>query len=114
MTYELISVSIILILGYLGSYLLYQKNYLKKATHIRLWNILILITFLISVVAGLILLCLVEYGITIPNSQGILYWHVEFGITMFWIAIFHIHSYWMSSSEEGDDSSSDKSGRESD
>lgn len=50
MTYELISVSIILILGYLGSYLLYQKNYLKKATHIRLWNILILITFLISVV----------------------------------------------------------------
>jgi len=56
----------------------------------------------------------VEYGITIPNSQGILYWHVEFGIAMFWIAIFHIHSYWMSSSEEGEDSSPDKSGRESD
>ena len=43
------------------------------------------------------LLVLAEYGIALPTSQGLLYWHVQFAIAMFWIAIFHIHSYWMSS-----------------
>jgi type VI protein secretion system component VasK len=100
MTYDLITISIPLILAYYGSYLLYHKNYIKKSLHIRLWNILILITFLVSVVAGLTLLILIEYGIVLPISQTLLYWHVEFAIAMFWIALFHIHSYWMSSSGE--------------
>jgi hypothetical protein len=100
MTYDLITISIILIIAYLGSYILYHKDYIKKSTHIRLWNILILITFLISAGAGLVLLGLVEYGIALSISQELLYWHVQFAIAMFWIAIFHIHSYWMSSSSE--------------
>jgi len=100
MTYDLITISIILIIAYLGSYILYHKDYIKKSTHIRLWNLLILITFLISAGAGLVLLGLVEYGIALPISQELLYWHVQFAIAMFWIALFHIHSYWMSSSSE--------------
>ncbi|MBI5459501.1 hypothetical protein [Methanobacterium sp.] len=97
MTYDLITISITLIAAYLGSYILYHKNYIKKSIHIRLWNILILLTFLISAGAGLVLISLAEYGIALPISQGLLYWHVQFAIAMFWIAIFHIHSYWMSS-----------------
>lgn len=97
MTYDLLSISIPLILAYCGSYFLYHNNYIKKAVHIRLWNILILITFLVSICAGLTLLSLVEYGIALPISQTLLYWHIEFGIAMFWIALFHIHSYWKSS-----------------
>lgn len=100
MTYDLLTISIILIIAYMGSYILYHKDYIKKSSHIRLWNILILITFLISASAGLVLLGLVEYGIALPISQKLLYWHVQFAIAMFWIAIFHIHSYWMSSSSE--------------
>lgn len=97
MTYDLISISITLIVAYLSSYILYRKDYIKKSTHIRLWNILILITFLISAGAGLVLLGLAEYGVALPISQELLYWHVQIAIAMFWIAIFHIHSYWMSS-----------------
>jgi len=97
MTYDLIPISIILIVAYVGSYLLYHNNYIKKSTHIRLWNILILITFIVSAGVGLILLILAEYGIALPMSQGLLYWHVQFAIAMFWIALFHIHSYWMPS-----------------
>jgi len=100
MTYDLIPISIPLIAAYLGSYFLYQKSYIKKSTHIRLWNILILLTFLISVGAGLTLLCLVEYGVALPISQPLLYWHVQFGIALFWIAIFHIHSYWKPSTNK--------------
>ena len=98
MTYDLISISITLIVAYLGSYILYREDYIKKSIHIRLWNILILITFLISAGAGLVLLGLAEYGVALPISQELLYWHVQIAIAMFWIAIFHIHSYWMVSS----------------
>ncbi|NYB51810.1 MAG: hypothetical protein HVN35_04535 [Methanobacteriaceae archaeon] len=96
MTYDLIPISITLIAAYLVSFILYQKNYMKKSTHIRLWNILILITFLISVGVGLVLLGLVEYGFALPLNQALLYWHVQFSIAMFWVALFHIHSYWKS------------------
>ena len=109
MTYDLISISITLIVAYLGSYILYRENYIKKSIHIRLWNILILITFLISAGAGLVLLGLVEYGVALPISQELLYWHVQIAIAMFWIAIFHIHSYWMSSSSRKSGEPSDKS-----
>ena len=98
MTYDLITISILLILAYCGSYILYNEKYIKKSVHIRLWNILILITFLVSGGAGLTLLGLVEYGLALPISQTFLYWHIEFGIAMFWIGLFHIHSYWKSSS----------------
>jgi hypothetical protein len=100
MSYDIIPISTILLVAYLGSYLLYHNNYIKKSIHIRLWNILILVTFLVSAGAGLILLILAEYGIALPISQSLLYWHVQFAIAMFWIALFHIHSYWMSSTGE--------------
>ncbi len=97
MIYDFISISFLLILAYCGSYALYRENFIKKAVHIRLWNILILFTFLVSAGAGLVLLCLVEYGLVLPINQSLLYWHIEFGIAMFWIALFHMHSYWKSS-----------------
>jgi hypothetical protein len=94
MTYDLIIISVPIIIIYLVSFIIYHKGFIKKSTHIRLWNILILITFLISVGVGLSLLSLVEYGIALPISKSLLYWHVQFGIAMFWIALFHIHTYW--------------------
>jgi hypothetical protein len=103
MTYDLIAISLILLVAYLGSYLLYRNDYINKSIHIRLWNILILLTFMVSAGAGLMLLVLGEYGIALPTSQGLLYWHVQIAIAMFWIAIFHIHSYWMSSAGEKSD-----------
>ena len=108
MTYDLITISIPLILAYCASYILYHKNHIKRSFHIRLWNILILITFLVSLGAGLTLLSLVEYGIALPISQTLLYWHIEFGIAMFWIAIFHIHSYWKYPQKQDSNESSSK------
>lgn len=94
MIYDFITISLLLVVAYCGSYTLYQKNFIKRTVHLRLWNILILLTFLVSAGAGLTLLSLIEYGLALPVSQSFLYWHVEFGITMFWIALFHMHSYW--------------------
>ncbi len=94
MTYNFITISLLLILAYCCSYALNHKNFIKKAVHIRLWNVLILFTFLLSSGAGLVLLGVLEYGLVLSFSHSLLYWHVEFGIAMFWIGIFHIHSYW--------------------
>jgi len=109
MTYDLIIISITLIVAYLVSYILYREDYIKKSIHIRLWNILILITFLISAGAGLVLIGLAQYGVALPISQELLYWHVQIAIAMFWIAIFHIHSYWMPSSHGNPRDPPDKS-----
>lgn len=97
MIYDFIIVSILLLFAYLGSYTLYHKNFISRAVHIRLWNILILFSFLVSAGAGLTLLSLVECGLALPISQSFLYWHIKFGMSMFWIALFHMHSYWKSS-----------------
>jgi len=51
----------------------------------------------VSAGTGFTLLGLVEYGLALPVSQVFLYWHIKLGIAMFWIALFHIHSYWKSS-----------------
>ena len=92
MIYDFITISFLLILAYCGSYALYRENFIKKAVHIRLWNILILFTFLVSAGAGLVLLCLVEYGLVLPINQSLLYWHRVWHSHVL-IALFHMHSY---------------------
>lgn len=96
MPYDLIPISIPLIIAYIGTYVLYKKHLITKALHIRIWNILILISFLIAAGIGITLIALLEYDITLSLSPKMLFWHVEGGIAMFVISIFHIHFYWNS------------------
>jgi uncharacterized membrane protein len=96
MTYYLLPISLTFLILYLFSYLLLKKGYLKRSRHVQIWNILILITFLVSVGVGMILIGLVEYGLALPISKDLLYWHVQVAIAMFMISIFHIHVYWKS------------------
>jgi hypothetical protein len=96
MAYDLITISVPLIIAYLASNVLYNEDYIKKTTHIRIWNFMILITFLVSVIFGIVLIGLIEFGIALPISQSLLYWHIQVAIAMFIIAIFHIHCYWKS------------------
>lgn len=96
MTYYLLPISLTFLILYLFSYILFKKGYLRRSRHVQIWNILILITFLVSVGAGMILIGLVEYGLALPISKDFLYWHVQVAISMFVISIFHIHVYWKS------------------
>jgi uncharacterized membrane protein len=96
MTYYLLPISLSFLILYLISYFLLKKGHLKKSLHVQIWNILILITFLVSVGAGMILIGLLEYGMALPISKDLLYWHVQVAISMFMVSIFHIHVYWKS------------------
>jgi len=93
MAYDVIIPSIPFIVGYLGTYALYKNNLIKKSIHVNIWNLIIGLAFLICAGAGFILLILLQLGITLPINFGLMYWHVELGITLALVAVFHHHVY---------------------
>lgn len=97
MVYDMILPAAPFIGGYLLTYSLYRMKLIKKALHINIWNLIIGLAFLISAGAGFVLLLLMEFGVTLPISPQLLYWHVELGITLALITIFHFHTYWKTS-----------------
>ena len=91
--YFFIHIMFILITFYFVS-LLISKKKKKMRQHRKIWNILLLITFLISGIFGILLVLRINYGIEIPLYSDLLFWHVEFGIAMTIISIFHITWHW--------------------
>ncbi len=92
--YHLLSISLFLIVLYFISHILSKKKIIKIITHRKIWNILLLITFLISGILGILLIVRINFGSIIPLPFNILFWHVEIGIAMFVISIFHISWHW--------------------
>jgi len=93
-TYHLLPVSLLLIILYFISYILSKKNVISTATHRKIWNMLLLVTFFISGLLGVLLIIKIDFGIVIPFPFDILFWHVEAGIAMVVISIFHILWHW--------------------
>ncbi|AUB56285.1 MULTISPECIES: hypothetical protein [Methanobacterium] len=96
MVYDIILPAIPFIGGYALTYSLYKMNLIKRSIHINLWNLIILLSFIISGGAGFLLLIFMELGIKLPINQPLLYWHVELGVTLALVTIFHFHIYWKS------------------
>ena len=57
--------------------------------HRKFWNILLLITFLASGILGILLVIRINLGIAMLLPFNIMFWHVEIGIAMVVISIFH-------------------------
>lgn len=87
--YNLVSISLVTFLLYFFTLFLAQKQKIKKVTHRRIWNIMLLLTFLVSGLFGLLLVVQINYNFVMEIFRTILYWHVQFGIAMSLIAIFH-------------------------
>ncbi|MFH1319181.1 MAG: fused MFS/spermidine synthase [Bacteroidota bacterium] len=87
--YSLITISIITAILYSLTYILNKLKIVKLSTHRKIWNSLLLITFFVMGVLGIILVVQVNYKLEIPLSKEILLLHVDFAIAMFIIAIFH-------------------------
>jgi hypothetical protein len=52
------------------------------------------LAFLVSGLLGILLVVRINYGPAIQLPFNILFWHVEFGIAMTLISIFHIIWHW--------------------
>jgi hypothetical protein len=91
--YYFFPITIVLIVAYLISYLLQKFKKIKIITHQRLWNIILLFSFLGSALLGILLVFNISLGTTITLPFNMLFWHVEFGLAMVIIAIFHIWNH---------------------
>ena len=89
--YPLIPVSIITILAYLVTWLFASWGIFSLKSHRKFWNVLLLATFLISGLLGLLSVVKVNYKLTIPHYDTYMQWHVSFGIGMVIIAFFHLY-----------------------
>lgn len=89
-SYYLLTISIIVFVAYIISFFLSRISSIKKSTHKKIWNLLLLITFLVTAILGIILVIQINYKLNFPLLDKILIWHVNFGISMSIIAIFHL------------------------
>jgi len=92
--YNLLPILIVSTVLYLLTWILSKKKIISQKLHRRVWNMVLLVTTLVSALLGLLLILNLEFkaGISLPFNM--LFWHVEAGIVMSAVAIFHILWHW--------------------
>jgi hypothetical protein len=88
--YHILPVSIVFVALYLISLMLIKIKVYRKSTHRKIWNIALTITFLISSCLGVILAIFINHQTLPDNYLHLLKYHVDFGIAMTMIVLFHI------------------------
>jgi hypothetical protein len=91
--YFFIPIAFFLFVFYLITLYLSRIKKIRLSDHRKIWNFILLITFLVSGIFGIILALIISYGIRLSFYSDLLFWHVEFGIAMAIISIFHISWY---------------------
>ena len=92
--YNFIPLTLILFIIYLFTYMLVKIKKIKLYTHRRIWNSVLLLSFLVAGILGILLVIRINYGFVINFPFNMLYWHVEAGIAMSVVTIFHIAWHW--------------------
>lgn len=96
--YDVILILFACLTLYIFTFLLARRDVIKKATHRKIWNSVLLITFLVSGLLGLFLAIQLNYNLRLSWFASLLYWHVEFGIAMAGISLLHViwhMKYWL-------------------
>ncbi len=88
--YRLIGISAITLICYLFTMLLVKFKVIRKIIHRKIWNTILLLTFLMSCLLGLLLVIQLNYNVFQSIYMSNLKLHVEFGIAMTLISIIHI------------------------
>jgi len=87
--YNFFLISAIVLSLYFISFLLFKLKKITQIQHRRFWNITLLVTFLISCLLGLFLAFSIDQQISLKIYLPLIWYHVEFGIAMAIVAIFH-------------------------
>lgn len=88
--YRLIGISVITLICYLFTMILVKLKVIRKITHRKIWNTLLLLTFLMSCLLGFLLVIQLNYNVFQSIYLTNLKLHVEFGIAMTLISVIHI------------------------
>jgi spermidine synthase len=92
--YLIFPIGVLLLILYLLTLSLSRLSYIRLRTHRQIWNVLLLTAFFVTAILGLILAIQVNYKFKIPFIKQLLTLHVDFGIGMTTIAIFHFLWHW--------------------
>ncbi|OFY50405.1 MAG: hypothetical protein A2X22_01060 [Bacteroidetes bacterium GWF2_49_14] len=92
--YLLIPIAVILLMFYGISLLFNTLQIISRATHRKIWNYLLLTAFITTAVLGVLMAVQINYKIEVPWTEKVLKWHVNFGIAMSGIGVFHFLWHW--------------------
>lgn len=87
--YNLIEISFLTLLFYLGGKWLAARFKISAAKEKKFWNILLLVSFIVSAGTGFILVLIRDFDWFRFVRFNFLFWHVEYSIVMGFIGIFH-------------------------
>jgi hypothetical protein len=93
-TYHFIEIAGLLAAAYALTYGLARKGNITLVTHRRIWNVFLLLSFVFVGSLGLLLVIRINYGLAPLQHFFVLFWHVEAGIAMAVISIFHVLWHW--------------------
>ncbi|MFN8255294.1 MAG: hypothetical protein U0W24_06370 [Bacteroidales bacterium] len=88
--YHLLSISVLLSIIYFLSFFASRTGIISKKLHSKSWNLILLLSFSIAGLTGFFMAIQVNYKINISFIDSITLFHVDFGIALFLIALFHI------------------------
>ncbi len=88
--YHILPIVLLLVLSYLVSLLSVRLQLTGQARHRRFWNMLLLLFFLSATLLGLFLAIKVNYKLNIPWIDPVMRWHVDLGIGLAVVALFHL------------------------
>ena len=88
--YNVSPIAVALLLIYVASFVLYKAKRIDVATHRKVWNTLLLVTFLTTAAFGLVLAIRRDYVLSFRIPFNLLFWHVEAGVVMTLISLFHL------------------------
>ena len=92
--YNILPITLVIIMFYIISYLFYDNKNIKRRTFKQLWSVVLVFSFLFVGISGIILSILSDYNLTFPSGFNLLFWHVEFGIILSITIILHVHIHW--------------------
>ncbi|MCU4156594.1 flavin reductase [Carboxylicivirga sp. A043] len=90
--FPLLDITLSTILAYAGSFWALQKKLITKLTHRKIWNSVLLVSFIVSGLLGLYLVFQINYHVTFWQFSSLRMLHINFGIVMAIVSVFH--SFW--------------------
>ena len=90
-TYNLPVIAGALISVYVISLFLSRHGkYLSVALHRKIWNALLVITFVLSALTAIFYILMLDYNTDLlPKGIDSSFWHIEFGLAFILIGVFH-------------------------
>jgi len=88
--YNFFVITFLALASYYVSLMLVKNKMITLVQHRRLWNWILLVSFLVSGILGMFMSFAIDSGVKIGFYGTILWLHVEMGIVMAVVSIFHL------------------------